>query len=102
LHGITSGPGFMAAYARRWPQELIVQQPCSLYVHRPSSEHRLLLLTNDDEGYGWDKWASHYVRSPEAAETRPLQGPAVTGIYIVRLNGNPHSTALSIAAGFTG
>jgi hypothetical protein len=23
-----------------------------LYVHRPSSKHRLLLLTNDDEGYG--------------------------------------------------
>jgi hypothetical protein len=47
-------------------------------------------------------WASHYVCSPEAAETRPLQGPAVTGIYIVRPDGNPHSTTLSIAAGFTG
>jgi hypothetical protein len=56
---------------------------CSLYIHRPCSEHRLLLLTNDDEGYDWDKWESHYVHSPEATETRPLHGPAVTGIYIV-------------------
>jgi hypothetical protein len=92
----------VAAYARRRPLELIVQRPCSLYVHRSFGEHRLLLLTNDDEGYDWDKWASHYVRSPEAIETRPLQGPAVTGIYIVRPDGNLHSTALSIAAGFTG
>ena len=28
-------------------------QPCALYVHRPSGEHKLLLLTNDDECYGW-------------------------------------------------
>jgi hypothetical protein len=90
----------VAAYARRRPLELIVLRPCSLYVHRPSGDHRLLLLTNDDEGYGWDKWASHYIRSL-AAEIRPLQGPAVTCIYIVRPNGNPHSTVLSIATGFT-
>jgi hypothetical protein len=38
------------------------------------------MLTNDDECNGWGKWASHYVRSLEAAETRRLQGPAVTGI----------------------
>ncbi|XP_066361549.1 F-box protein At5g49610-like [Miscanthus floridulus] len=127
--GITSSPGFVAAYARRRPLELIVSgysfascvdggllllerfmhgdvslylvcnpvsrqcvivplhskrmtRPCALYVHRPSGEHRLLLLTNDDECYGWGKWASHYVRSLEAAETRRLQGPAVTGIYM--------------------
>ena len=35
-------------------------RPCALYVHRPSGEHRLLLLANDDECNGWGKWASHY------------------------------------------
>ncbi|KAL6620727.1 hypothetical protein ACP70R_035866 [Stipagrostis hirtigluma subsp. patula] len=52
--------------------------PCGFYHHRPSGEHRLLWVTDDQRG-------SHYVYSLEAAEARRL-GPAYP---VVPLSGQP-------------
>ncbi|KAK3137844.1 hypothetical protein QOZ80_5AG0361210 [Eleusine coracana subsp. coracana] len=55
--------------------------PCALYLHKPSGQHRILFLTNDqldDDGSS----ASHYVRSLEDAETWRL-GSSAKAIQIL-------------------
>lgn len=51
---------------------------CGFYLHRPSGEHRLLFITNED---GRGTSAAHYVRSLEDGEFRRL-GPAAATVEL--------------------
>lgn len=71
---------------RQWtavplPRSDTLTRACGFYLHRPSGEHRLLFLTNDDDRGGMGTSASHYVRSLETGETR-LLGPAAATVHL--------------------
>lgn len=72
------------AATRLWitlPRPAGMMRPCGLYVHRPSGEHRLLYLANDDETAAATT-ASHYVLPLGASRARRLgRAAAVVQFY---------------------